>query len=491
MNVLGIPSVEAVLKQPAVRALTEALPREVVVECVRECVAALRRERSQGDAMAASADESAAEVARRVADRLGQRSAASLRRVVNATGVVIHTNLGRAPLAPGALDAMAEVARGYCNLEVDVATGERSHREAHVAGLLARLAGAEAATVVNNNAAAMVLTLTALAAGQRVICSRGELVEIGGSFRLPEVIACSGARMVEVGTTNHTRLGDYEAALAARPVAGADCPTAALLKVHRSNFRQIGFTSEVTVRELAELARRSNTLVIFDAGSGLLLPNDHPVFANEPVVRQAVADGADIVTFSTDKLLGGPQGGAIVGRRALVERINRHPLKRALRVGKLTLAGLEATLRSYLVPGGAPDTLVMGIIRRPTVELEDDAHALADAISRAARQWKATVEQDESSIGGGSLPGETIPTFVVWLEAPDIPADGLDRAFRAHEPPIFGRFRRGLFGLDVRTLLPGDADDILACVERLAGPSQAEKSATEPQRTQRRRKRSR
>jgi len=461
MNVLGIPGVETVLEQPAIRALVEELPREVVVECVRECVASLREERQAAPgASAPTAAESAAVVASMVVEQLAPRLRPSLRRVVNATGVIIHTNLGRSPLTPAVCEAMAEVARGYCNLEVDVASGERSKREVHVGGLLARLAGAEAATVVNNNAAAVVLTLTALASGQRVVCSRGELVEIGGSFRLPEIIACSGATMVEVGTTNHTRLSDYEAVLTQG--------TAAVLKIHPSSFRVIGFTSEVPLKPLAEVARRAGALLIFDAGSGLILPAEGPPFTDEPVVRQAVADGADIVTFSTDKLLGGPQGGGIVGRRALVERISRHPLKRAVRVGKLTLAGLEAALRAHLQPGGVPDTVTMGLIRRPVAELEREAEALAAAIRDAAPAWKTSVEPDESSIGGGSLPGETVPTLVLWLEAPDLAADALDRAMRHGEPPIFGRFRRGRFGLDLRTLLPGDADDVAACIARLA-----------------------
>ncbi|HUT33902.1 MAG TPA: L-seryl-tRNA(Sec) selenium transferase [Planctomycetota bacterium] len=461
MNLLGIPSVESVLAQPAVRALLDGLRREVVVQCVRECVAALRDERGKAGAEAPPEGDAAALVAARVVERLQPPTRFALRRVINATGVIIHTNLGRSPLGPGGIfHALAEATSGYCNLEVDVATGERSHREAHVAGLLTRLVGAEAATVVNNNAAAVVLTLTALAAGQRVVCSRGELVEIGGSFRLPEIIACSGAQLVEVGTTNHARVRDYEAALTP--------DTAAILKIHPSNFRILGFTSEAPLKELAELARRSGTLLVFDAGSGLLLPNDEPVFANEPVVRQAVADGADIVTFSTDKLLGGPQGGGIVGRRDLLQRISRHPLKRAVRAGKMTLAALEAALRAHLQPQGPPDTVTMRLIHRPVADLAREARRLARAIARVAPEWTRSIEPDESSIGGGSLPGETQPTAVLWLEAPGIAADALDRAFRAHEPPIFGRFRKGRFGLDLRTLLPGDRDDIVACISRLA-----------------------
>jgi len=459
LNPLAIPGVDTVLEQPAIRLLLELVPREVVVECIRESLDRLRRERQERPpAGKVSTQETAAQVAKVVAESLDPKARPSLRRVVNATGVVIHTNLGRSPLSAAIRETISEVARGYCNLEVDLVTGERTKRELHVSGLLARLAGAEAATVVNNNAAAVVLTLAALASGQRVVCSRGELVEIGGSFRLPEIIACSGATMVEVGTTNHTRLSDYERALTD--------DVAAILKTHQSNFRIVGFTSEVELRELAALARRSRVLLIFDAGSGLLLPMHDPMFAGEPVIRQAIADGADIVTFSTDKLLGGPQGGAIVGRRSLVERISRHPLKRAFRVGKLTLAGLEAALRAHMQQ--PPATTTMEIINRPLEDIERQASELAEAIRRAAPEWSCEVEPEESSIGGGSLPGETIPTRVVWLDAPGFEPDALGRAFRAHEPPIFGRFRRGRFGLDVRTLLPGDTDDILACIRRLA-----------------------
>jgi len=459
LNPLAIPGVDTVLEQPAVRLLLEFVPREVVVQCIRETLERLREERrSRPPADKPSTDQTAADVARAVAESLDPNARASLRRVVNATGVVIHTNLGRSPLSAAIREAISEVSRGYCNLEVDVATGERTKRELHVAGLLARLAGAEAATVVNNNAAAVVLSLTALASGQRVVCSRGELVEIGGSFRLPEIIACSGAKMVEVGTTNHTRLSDYERALTD--------DVAAILKTHRSNFRIIGFTSEVELSDLADLARRARVLLIFDAGSGMLLPSGNPVFASEPVIRQAVAAGADIVTFSTDKLLGGPQGGAIVGRRSLLERINRHPLKRAVRVGKLTLAALEAAVRAHMHQ--PPATVTMGIINRPLEAVERQARDLAEAIAAVAPSWGCEVEPEDSSIGGGALPGETIPTMVVWLEAPGLGPDDLGRAFREHEPPIFGRFRHGRFGLDARTLLPGDADDIVACVRRLA-----------------------
>ncbi|NQT51078.1 L-seryl-tRNA(Sec) selenium transferase [bacterium] len=460
MSALGIPGVDTVRAHPTVCELLETMPRAVVVACVRECVAEVRQERLAANAPAPPAEDSAARVAAMVAARLAASGPRSLRRVVNATGVILHTNLGRSALSAEALDAIREVGGAYCNLEVDVATGERSKRELHVAELLARLTGAEAATVVNNNAAAVVLALTALAGGQQVVCSRGELVEIGGSFRMPDVVEWSGARMVDVGTTNHTRLADYEAALTDE--------TAAILKTHPSNFRLVGFHSEVEVAPLAELARRSGVVVIFDAGSGLLLPDEQPCFADEPVIRQAVADGADVVTFSTDKLLGGPQGGVLVGRRSLIERINRHPLKRAFRVGKLTMAGLEATLRSHLRPGGGADTVTHRLIRTPITELEQAAQALASAIQGAAPGWQTAIEPDEAFIGGGSLPGECLPTVVVWVEAPPRPADVLAQAFRANEPPIFGRFRRGRFGIDVRTLLPGDGDDIVACAQRLA-----------------------
>jgi len=458
MNEFGIPGVDTVLEQPPIQALLADVPRDVLVACIRECVDAVRHARqAEGTGVATPAD-TAALVAQTVADRFAASARPSLRRVINATGVIIHTNLGRAPLPPAIADAIAEIGRSYCNLELDLADGERSKRDLHVSGLLARLAGAEDATLVNNNAGALVLALAALAAGQHVVCSRGELVEIGGSFRLPDVIACSGATMTDVGTTNHTRIADYETALTD--------DTAAILKTHPSNFRLVGFTSHVDVAPLAQLARRAGIPLIYDAGSGLLLPAQGDPFTHEPVIRQAIADGADIVTFSTDKLLGGPQGGAIVGRRALIERINRHPLKRAFRVGKLTLAGVEATLHAHLHTH-APDTITMALIRRPIDQLKKHAQRLATRIRRAAPDWTVTVESDEASVGGGSLPGETIPTHVIWIEAPQMPADALGAAFRANEPPIMGRYRRGHFGLDSRTLLPPDTDDILAAVHKL------------------------
>jgi L-seryl-tRNA(Ser) seleniumtransferase len=269
MNPLGIPGVDTVLAQPLVRALLDELPREVVVACIRECVADVRAERQAGQSDSVpSPEDTAVQVAEKVTGRLAEQRRPSLRRVINATGVILHTNLGRAPLGGDALDALRQVGGAYCNLETDLASGERSKREMHVAGLLAELTGAEAATVVNNNAAAVLLSLAALAAGQEVICSRGELVEIGGSFRLPDVVACSGAQMVEVGTTNHTRLNDYDAALTEE--------TAVILKTHPSNFRLVGFTSEVGVPSLAQLALRAGAVLIFDAGSGLLLPAKSP-----------------------------------------------------------------------------------------------------------------------------------------------------------------------------------------------------------------------
>jgi L-seryl-tRNA(Ser) seleniumtransferase len=363
----------------------------------------------------------------------------ALRRAINATGVIVHTNLGRAPLADAALERALEIGRGYSNLEYDVTAGSRGSRQDHVAGLLRRLTGAEAALVVNNNAAAVLLALAALAEGRDVLVSRGELIEIGDGFRIPDVLARSGARLVEVGTTNRTRAADYEPEV--RP------ETALLLRVHQSNFRVVGFASLPSVSELAEVARRHDLPLVDDLGSGVLV--DVP---GEPTVRESLAAGADLVCFSGDKLLGGPQAGIVVGRADLVEQLRRHPLQRALRADKLTLAALEGTLGLYLDSERALREIpVLRMLVEPADSVERRARRLAELVD-------GTVEETVARVGGGALPLTELPSFACAVE------DELAAPLRRGEPAVIGVVRDGRLLLDCRTLTDAEVDEVAATV---------------------------
>lgn len=384
------------------------------------------------------------------AEALSERVAAArklhLRRTINATGVVLHTNLGRAPMSARAAAAAAEAARGYLNLELDLETGRRGERATGLQGPLTRLTGAEAALAVNNNAAAVLLMLTALAAGREVVVSRGELVEIGGAFRVPDVVTAGGARLVEVGTTNRTRLRDYADAIGPA--------TAAVLRVHPSNFRVVGFTEAPERRELAALARERGVLYLEDLGAGALVEG-----LGEPTVAEVLAGGADVVCFSGDKLLGGPQAGIAVGRAEPVARMRRHPLYRALRLDRLVLAALEATLLDYEA-GSVPPAVAM-LRMEPT------------AIRRRAEAWATRlaglpvhVERDEGRSGGGTLPEEALPTWVVALRVPD--ADAFAARLRAGEPPVVARIADGALRLDPRTVLEEEEDALIAAVRAAA-----------------------
>jgi L-seryl-tRNA(Ser) seleniumtransferase len=362
-----------------------------------------------------------------------------LRRVLNATGVIVHTNLGRAPLAGQALERVAEVARGYSNLEFDLPEGRRGSRQEHAAAALRRLTGAEAALVVNNNAAAVLLALAALAEGREVVVSRGELIEIGDGFRIPDVLARSGARLREVGTTNRTRAADYERAVGPE--------TAALLRVHQSNFRVVGFTEQPAVAELAAVARRHGLPLVDDLGSGVLV-----ALEGEPSARDSLAAGADLVCFSGDKLLGGPQAGVVVGRAELVERLRRHPLQRAVRADKLTLAALEGTLALYLDPARAARELpVLRMLGEPAEAVRARAARLAEAVG-------GEVEETVARVGGGALPLAEIPSFACAVE------EELAVPLRDGEPPVVGIVRDGRLLLDCRTLDDAEAGEVAAVV---------------------------
>lgn len=429
-----LPSVDRLLSDVRVAALLERHDRGLVVDAIRRALDGARREIAAGRSAFAAHD-----LPGRVEEELAAMLAPRLRRVINATGVVLHTNLGRAPLAAAALARVAEVAAGYSNLEYDLATGLRGSRQEHCAEHLRALTGAEAALVVNNNAAAVLLALAALAEGREVVVSRGELIEIGDGFRIPELLARSGARLVEVGTTNRTRLLDYELALSER--------AAALLRVHQSNFRIVGFTERPRLTELAGLARRFGLYLIDDLGSGVL-----GALHDEPSVRDCLAAGADLVCFSGDKLLGGPQAGIVAGRADLVERLRRHPLQRALRADKLTLAALEGTLAVYREPERALREIpVLRMLNEPVGRVRERAERLAELAD-------GTVVEATCRVGGGALPLLELRSFACAL-----PGD-LAAPLRSADPPVVGIVRDGHLLLDCRTLTDHEVGEVAEAV---------------------------
>jgi L-seryl-tRNA(Ser) seleniumtransferase len=435
---------------PSIERVTLALEgrgaQPLLVDAARHAVEACRSE-IQGGAVAPSFDEVVARAARLIDDD----ELTHLQPVINATGVLIHTNLGRVPLGERQLQTIARIARGYSNLEYDLAAGKRGSRYSHATGLITAVTGAEAALVVNNNAAAVLLTLAALCTDKEVITSRGELIEIGGEFRMPDVVAMSGTRLVEVGTTNRTHLADYERAITT--------DTGAILKVHPSNYKVVGFTAEVTARDLARLAKSRGLPFVHDVGSGFIDAGQAaPWAAGEPPITDALAQGADVVTFSGDKLLGGPQAGIIAGRSDLLEKISRHPLLRALRVDKMTLAGLEATLLAYLER--RVDELPLWALALTSVdELQERAERVAAAV--ASDTLKAEAVATRAVTGGGSLPGEEIGSWAVSLAHTELGADELQERLRRGSPPIIGRIDADKLLLDLRTVSPTDLDPLI------------------------------
>lgn len=448
----GIPAVNLILETETARRLLRAHQRALVTAAVDRALAAVRNRVVDAGTPAAvdDLDLSPAALAGQAEQVLVRQLQPRLRRVINATGVVLHTNLGRAPLAAAALEQILATAGRYSNLELDLSTGERGSRYAHVEELVCTLTGAEAALVVNNNAGAVLLMLSALCRDRQVVVSRGELVEIGGAFRVPDVMVQGGARLVEVGTTNKTHLSDYERALTPE--------TGAILKVHSSNFRIIGFTEAPTVAELAALAHRLGLPLLVDWGSGVLLDLEHLGLAHEMTMPELLSAGADLVTFSGDKLLGGPQAGFIIGGREYIQTCRRHPLTRALRIDKLTLAGLEATLRLYLEPERARAAIpALQMLDRRPAQLRASARKLARLLRAAAGdRCDVAVQAATAQAGGGSLPGLEIPTVVVAVSAPAAPAHVLEERLRAHDPPVLARVQRNQVLLDLRTLWPDD-----------------------------------
>ena len=454
-----IPSVDEVLTGAATQRLLERQPRWAVLEAVREVLAACRRRALAGDASPeatqALLDPQAIQAS--VEAATARKAGPSLRPVINATGVVLHTNLGRAPLAPSALAAIAAAARGYSNLEFDLDSGARGSRQAHVENLLCALTGAEAALVVNNNAAAVFLAVNTLANGREVVISRGELVEIGDSFRIPDVMTSAGGRLREVGTTNRTHLADYEQAVGPE--------TGMILKVHRSNFQLLGFTADVETASLVALARQRSLPVMEDLGSGAFVDFSAFGLRREPLAADAIRAGMDVVTFSGDKLLGGPQAGILVGRRELLARLRRNPLARTVRIDKLCLAALEATLRLAREADLACQEIpVLRMLSLPAAAVGARAEALAEALRAVAPGVRCAVEAGTSEVGGGALPLQALPTRVLTLGPGREGAGALEARLRTGEPPVLVRVQGERVLLDLRTVAPDEDAALLAAL---------------------------
>ena len=441
-----LPSVDGLLAADRMQDLAQTHSRALVVDAIRANLEAARRRILQAE----DVDLSEAALLDRIADDLRRRFQPRLRPVINATGVILHTNLGRALLSKAAQQAMMAAAGAYNTLEFDLDSGKRGSRLLHASGLLRRLTGAEDAVVLNNNAAALILILRALAAGREVVISRGQLVEIGGGFRIPAIMRESGARLVEVGATNRTRIADFAAAAGER--------TAMFLRVHASNFKQLGFVEQPSLRQLVETAHQNGLLAVDDLGSGTLMDTARFGLDAEPTIQESIQAGADLVCFSGDKLLGGPQAGIILGKRDVLAKLKKHPLTRALRADKLTYAALTATLEHYRRGEALTDIPVWRMISRSP-----------DEIAAKAKRW---VEQaggqavpGESTVGGGSLPGATLPTTLLAIEAPR--PQGFMARLRQADPPVIARVSGGRVLLDPRTVLPEQEADLLAALRSL------------------------
>jgi L-seryl-tRNA(Ser) seleniumtransferase len=439
-----VPSLDALLRSQPGRRASATFGRPVVKQALARTLAEARAAAARGVEPPGDDELLAAALAQ------VSRTVSGLSRVINATGVVLHTNLGRAPLPAEALAAVARAALGYTDLELDRATGKRGTRTWRAEALLTALTGAEAALVVNNCAAALLLALASLARRKEVLVSRGELIEIGGEFRLPDILAASGAKLVEVGTTNRTRIGDYRSALSAR--------TGAILRVHPSNYRVVGFTASAATGELAALAAKHDVPFLYDVGSGLLA-GGHGLPADEPTVADALRDGAQLVTFSGDKLLGGPQAGCIMGRADLIARVRRHPIARAVRVDKLQLAALETVLA--MIAAGRQDELpVPAMLREPAASVARRAHRLAERLGGDLEH--AHVQRCTSVVGGGSMPGATLPSWGVEVRVPDPPA--FAGRLRIGRPPVCCRVEDDRVLFDVRTVFPDQVHDLARAI---------------------------
>jgi L-seryl-tRNA(Ser) seleniumtransferase len=444
----SLPSVERLLAAPEIEALESGFAHDSVVALVREKLGEVRTEILTG---ADRPDDAA--IVQRIVGAASSTFASWPNRVINATGVIIHTNLGRAPLSDAAAEAAKQTSVGYTDLEISLESGKRGSRYSHISELLSLVTGAEAGVVVNNNAAAVMLVLAALGSGKEVVVSRGEAVEIGGGFRIPDVLLQSGCKLVEVGTTNRTYAKDFEIAVTSE--------TAAFLKVHASNFKVMGFTSEPGIDEIAEVGKRHGIPLLHDLGSGALLDTSNYGLAPEPMVQKSIADGTALAMFSGDKLLGGPQCGIIVGSKELVGKIGSHPLMRALRVEKSTLASLSETLLPYLRGTATDEIPVWQMISASLDTIQDRAATWQTSLGKV--KIDSEIEEARSAIGGGSLPGESLPSVTLTIK-PNRSPDSFLAAMRKNQPPVVGRIENDMIKFDPRTVLPGEDDALLASI---------------------------
>lgn len=450
----SIPKVDEVLQWTDLLDVSEDISAAALKEAVREVLEKLRGGALDGSIVEMPEQK---ELCGLIAAYAKRQSLPSLRSVINGTGVVLHTNLGRACLSKKAAEALESVAKSYSTLEYDLEAGERGERYAHVEKALKKLTGAESALVVNNNAAAVLLILSALASGGEVVVSRGELVEIGGSFRVPDIMESCGCSLHEVGTTNKTYLRDYEKAVNEQ--------TRALLKVHTSNYRIVGFTQSVELEELVELGREKSLPVIEDMGSGLVMDLNFLGIHGEPTVKDSLKAGVDVLCFSGDKLLGGPQAGIIIGKKAYVDIIKKHPLNRAMRVGKLTLCALEATLRSYTDDTALEDIPTLRMLSAEPEKLEERAKKLCQMLTDAG--VPASVRPEWGEVGGGAAPAQLLPSFAVAIKSANISVDALERHMRIRERPIIGRISHDAYLLDLRTICDEDFEAVLQALREV------------------------
>jgi L-seryl-tRNA(Ser) seleniumtransferase len=463
-NILrSIPAVDEVLNQPSIQELIVVFSRKLVLTIIRDELENLRKKILAQEAVSSLNQETNLKIlVEQIAQKAKSNNLLHLRKVINATGIIIHTNLGRAPLLRRAVENIGGVAEGYCNLEYELEKGERGSRYMHVEKILKELSGSESALVVNNNAAAVLVVLNTLAKGHETIVSRGELIEIGGSFRLPDIMRQSGCALKEVGTTNKTKLSDYEQAISQE--------TRLFLTAHTSNYRILGFTEQVPLKDLVGLGRTFNIPVMKDLGSGNFVDLTPYGLEDEPTVMETISSGVDVVTFSGDKLLGGPQAGIILGKQRYLDAIKQNPLLRALRVDKFTLAALEVTLREYFDPEKAVKSIpVLEMLTATQEELKKKAKTLLRQITRKAKEaYEMSVEEDFSQAGGGSLPLQTLPTWVVTLIPRSFSVAELDKRLRKHHPPIVARINQERLLIDVRTVFAHEMPIISEALERVA-----------------------
>ena len=450
-----LPKVDSLLNEEKVQILCKKYGRGFVVDCIREELDRMRMLVLSGETE--TVETCLIDFAKSVEKKVQKESEYPLRKVCNATGIILHTNLGRAPLGKIHLDAISQAICGYSNLEYDLECGKRGKRWTHYGDLVAKIAGTEAAIAVNNNAASLTLIFSALAKGKEVIVSRGESIEIGGKFRIPEVIEQSGATLKEVGTTNRTRISDYENAINEN--------TGALLKVHTSNYKVVGFTEEATLEELVALGEKYNLPVIMDLGSGVLVNLEKYGLAHEPTVQEQVRTGADLVCFSGDKLLGGPQAGIIVGKKTYIDKLEHYPLMRAIRLDKCAIAALSATFREYLDEERAVKNIpVLSMIARPLEELKVQAERLFETFHGFADDWGIKVEESISMVGGGSLPGETLGSYALTLQPKLMSCETFMEKMREQEVPVIAHVKNEKVWLDMRTVMPEEVEYLKKCL---------------------------